>query len=128
MTNEFKNFKFPTYEEIEHANLAFIEHEEYKGYAINIPVNDFGLYILIDCQNDNVLGMGENCIRFAWCNKAGFAVASQKYINSEAGYIAGCAFLIESAYNMMKCFTNFINTNLKDIEARIHIYNENNPE
>lgn len=128
MTEAFKGFKFPAYKEIEKLNNVFLDHNEYKGYSINIPVNDIGLYMLIDCQNDQVVNMGENCIRFAWCNKAGFAIASVKYKNCEAGYLMGCAFLINSANEMSKCFVTFINKNTHDIRTRFHEYNIKNEE
>lgn len=124
MTEEFKNFKFPSYEDIVKANRLFIDRKEYRGYAINIPVNDTGLYMLIECQNDNVLSMGDNCIRFAWCNKAGFAIASERYINNEAGYIMGCAFLITAANDIIKCFDTFINKNMSGIRKRINKYEQ----
>lgn len=131
MTDEMKNFEFPSWETISTMNQAFLDREEYKGYSINIPVledSKYGLYMLIDCQNDSVVKMGSDVIRFAWCNRAGFAVASMTYKNCEAGYLLGCAFLINAANEMNNFFEEFLSKHTLDISSRIIKYEEENTE
>ena len=87
-----------------------------------------GLYMLIDCQNDSVVGMGSDVIRFAWCNKAGFAVASATYKNCEPGYLMGCTFLVNAAHEMHKFFESFAQKQAFDISRRIEKYNQEHQE
>lgn len=119
MNIDFKNFKFPEYKDVKKLNQIFLDRQLYKGYNINMPANDLGLYILIDCQNNSVINMGDDIIRFAWCNRGGFAVASVSYKNCEEGYLMGCAFLLDAATEMIRCFETFLNNNTEDLLSRL---------
>jgi hypothetical protein len=127
MTTEIKNFKFPTWTEIVERNRPFLEHGEYKGYRLQVPVTE-NLYLLIDCQNNSqVFPDDENIIRFAWCTNNEFAISSIKYPNSEEGYIMGCAHLISAANEFKKCFEDFAVSNAFDMRRRIQKYNAEHP-
>lgn len=126
MTEEFKDFRFPAYSEIVRNNKRF--ENEYRGYEIFIHVND-GLYLSIECQNESAIYKNaDDAIRFAWCNKAGFAVAQVRYKNCEAGYLLGCAYLLHAADEMKNIFGKFINKNCHSVSQSLIQYQEQHPE
>lgn len=128
MTDKIKSFKFPTWEEFQERNRSFIEQGSYKGYMIKIPVSD-NLHLLIDCQNESVIfPANEDVIRFAWCTNNEFAISSVKYANCEAGYLMGCAHLINTANEFKKCFEEFATTHVRTIRQRINKYEQTHPE
>lgn len=128
MTPEIKKFHFPSWEEMVERNRPFVERGEYKGYHLQVPVTD-NLYLLIDCQNNSQVFAGsEDIIRFAWCTHNEFAISSAKYINCEAGYIMGCAHLVNAANEFKKCFEDFAGSHVFDIRQRISRYNQEHPE
>lgn len=127
MTPEIKRFRFPSWDEMVERNRPFLERGEYKGYHLQIPVTD-NLYLLIDCQNNSqVFADSEDVIRFAWCTNNEFAISSVKYINCEAGYIMGCAHLLNAANEFKKCFEDFAGSHVFDIRRRIGKYNQGHP-
>ena len=78
MTEEFRTFKFPTWDEFQERNRSFLERGIYKGYSLQVNASD-NLYLLIDCQNESVVfPTNEDVIRFAWCTKNEFAISSVK--------------------------------------------------
>lgn len=128
MTEEFKKFKFPTWEEFQERNRSFLEKGIYKGYSLQVNVSD-NLYLLIDCQNEStVFPTNEDVIRFAWCTKNEFAISSVKYVNCEAGYLMGCAHLINMANEFKKCFEEFVSDHTRTIRKRIGAYELAHPE
>jgi hypothetical protein len=128
MTEEFRSFKFPTWEEFKERNRTFLERGVYKGYSLRVNVSD-NLYLLIDCQNEStIFPTNEDVIRFAWCTKNEFAVSSVKYANCEAGYLMGCAHLINSANEFKKCFEEFVSAHTRNIRKRIGAYELAHPE
>ena len=102
-----KKISIPTWEEIEENNKPFIKNKQYKGYSADFPLCcgeksealGIDLHLAIDCQNEQFIfknysgKKAENIIRFALCNKAGFAVASHKYEYSKEGYNTGLDYL-----------------------------------
>lgn len=128
MTQEIKAFKFPTWDEMVERNRPFLERGEYKGYHLQVPVSD-NLYLLIDCQNEAcVFPNNENVIRFAWSTKNEFAITSVRYVNCEAGYLMGCAHLVNMANEFKKCFEEFTGSNVFDVRRRINRYQTEYPE
>ena len=118
---------FPEWAKVKEENDQALKNKKYDGYTWQRKVT-LDMYVLIDCQNDECVGMGENCIRFAWCNKAGFAIASVKYQYSEAGYIAGCQWLLKSAIQLQQTFEQFIKENMHTVAEWIKTYNSNYTE
>jgi hypothetical protein len=128
MTEEFRSFKFPTWEEFEERNRTFLERGVYKGYSLRVNVSD-NLYLLIDCQNEStVFPTNDNVVRFAWCTNNEFAISSVKYVNCEAGYLMGCAHLINTANEFKKCFEEFVSDHTRTIRKRISSYELAHPE
>ncbi len=128
MTPEMKTFKFPSWEEIAEGNKPFLDAKEYKGYHLQVQMED-NLYLLIDCQNNScVFPTSKDVIRFAWATKNEFAITSVVYENCEPGYIMGCTHLINMADRFKKCFEEFTGAHVRDIRKRIDIYNAEHPE
>ena len=122
MENQIRNFKFPEWSQIQEGNRCFLDRGEYKGYSLQIPVHD-NLYLLIDCQNEAVvLENGENAIRFAWCTNNGFAISSVRYAFCEAGYLMGCAHLVNAAAVFSRKFEEFAKSNVHIVRKRIERY------
>lgn len=127
MENTIKKFEFPAWEDFSRANQAFLDRGEYKGHHVQVHVTD-NLYLLIDCQNNSCVFSGsEDVIRFAWCTKNEFAISSVLYKNCEAGYLMGCAHLINSANEFKKHLEAFAGSHAFDIRRRIDRYNTENP-
>lgn len=127
MPQTIKDFRFPSWEELSKHNQPFLERGEYKGYHLQVPVTQ-NLYLLIDCQNDSKVFAGsDDVIRFAWCTNNEFAISSIKYKNCEAGYLMGCAYLINAAHEFKKCFEDFNISNAFSIRRRIAQYEETHP-
>ena len=123
-----EHIKLPKWEDIQRENQKFLDAGEYKGYSVKIPVAQ-NLYMLIDCQNNSkVFETSQDVIRFAWCTDNEFAVASEKYVNCEAGYLAGCAFLVNSAHEMHKALREFTSDNASRVRRAIDEYNHAHPE
>lgn len=116
------DFRFPTWDEFSEHNQYFLDNKEYKGYCISIPATE-ALYLLIDCQNEHCIwSNADNVIRVAWCNKAGFAIASASYKYCEEGYLAACVYLVNTAYELSKFFDVFARRHVTDINARVAYY------
>lgn len=120
-------FKFPTWESFSAENEKYLKVRKYTGYELKIPmVND--LYLQLDCQNEACLfPYADNIIRFAWCTYNGFAVYSKKYLYSEAGFLKGCADIINAANQFQKFFESFTLSTVCDIRDRIEKYEYDNP-
>lgn len=128
MKDEFKEFMFPAYDDIVKANKPFLKNKSYRGYEINVPVTE-ALFLTIECQNESVVNKKtENVLRFAWCNHAGFAVAQVRYVNSEAGYLMGCAYLLQAADEIRKTFEYFIGKECHPLSEAIKKYENEHPE
>ncbi len=122
------SFKFPTWEEFSAVNDKCLAEKKYSGHSISIPAIH-NLHVSIDCQNENCLWQNaENVIRFAWCTHNGFAIYSQKYVYCEAGYLMGCADLINAAHQFQHFFEGFKNETVHDIQRRINKYEQEHPE
>ena len=122
------DFTFPTWGEFSSANQVYLNKKEYKGHSVQLRITDM-LYMLIECRNDRCLwNAADNIIHFAWCNRAGFAIAQAEYKYCEAGYIAGCVFLVNSANELSKFFSSFATKHASLLRARINKYNEEHPE
>ena len=128
MTEKFKNFQFPTWEEFKERNRSFLEKGIYKGYSLKVQVSD-NLHLLIDCQNEStIFPANDDVVRFAWCTNNEFAISSVKYVNCEAGYLMGCAHLINTANEFKKCFEEFVSDHTRIIRKRISAYELAHPE
>ena len=117
-----KNITIPSWKEIEEKNNVFIKEKKYKGYEIDIPLAvseaiGLDLHILISCQNEQFIfknnngEKAENVLRFALCNRAGFAIASRRYVYCEEGYKAGIEYL-KNAANVIKKSLGFVATEI----------------
>ena len=123
----FNKFILPAYETIRQENQKYIDNKEYKGYQCKVHVCE-NLYLLIDCQNESfVVPNGQDIIRFAWSTCNEFAIASSRYVNTEAGYIAGCTDMINSAHLFAKAFAAFVEKNLKPMRKAIKTYEATHP-
>lgn len=122
------SIKFPTWAEVSAENDKCLKIKKYSGYSVSIPAIH-NLHISIECQNENCLWTNaENVMRFAWCTNNGFAIYSQRYVYCEAGYLAGCADLINAAHQFQHFFEGFKNENAHDIQQRIDQYQQEHPE
>lgn len=116
--------KFPSWEEFSAENDKALKQRKYGGYEVQIPVVH-NLYLLLDCQNESCLWPNaDNVIRFAWCTQNGFAIYSEKYEYSEAGYISGCAAMVKAAWEFEKAFHSVVQDTAHDIRERMDKYNE----
>lgn len=123
---KFKDFQFPLWTDIVESNKIFLDRNEYQGYCIHKCVSD-KLYLLIDCQNESkIMSNGSDKIRFAWCTRGGFAISSVIYDNTEEGYLAGCAHLVQAAIDFQQFFSSFALSHMNEIADRIDKYNKVN--
>ena len=128
MNTEFLSFEFPKYEDIVKANKPFLKVKSYRGYEITVPVAE-NLYLNIECQNESVINKkNDDVLRFAWTNNAGFAIAQTRYANNEAGYLVGCAYLVQSAAEICEAFKQFVGKHCKNIKDAIQEYDAAHPE
>lgn len=115
-------FSFPTWAEFSTKNNEYLAQNKYNGYKI-MKSCIFNLYLSIDCQNESCLfPHADNVIRFAWCTSNGFAIYSKKYLYCEAGFLGGCADLINAAKNFSAFFKEFNLSTAGYMQDRFTLY------
>lgn len=95
--------KFLSYQQLCTSN----DRSKYDGFTFKVNLTN-DLYLLIKCRNNSVVfPHQEDDIKFAWCTKNEFPIASVAYLNCEAGYYAGIKFLMDTARQFEDALKNF---------------------
>lgn len=102
---------FPSWDTIVHSNSK----DQYNGFTFkqNLAEN---LFVSIEIRNESAICINwEDCIRFSFCTKNGFPIATVQYKLCKQAYYTGLEQLLSWAKTFQTAFKDFAEKSTIDI-------------